>query len=148
MSSRDWFLLGHYEFLSQLEKYREANREVKQKIGADSIHTKQAQRLKALTLAVWTKIPSNPSNPEFRLGNALGKEHTHWFRDKFLQQYRVFFRYSTKSEIIAYGWVNDEESLRAYGSKTDAYLVFKKMLESGRVPNDWDELIAESKRLR
>jgi toxin YhaV len=147
MSSKDWFLLGHYEFLTQLEKYREANREVNQKIGADSIHTKQAQRLKALTLAVWTKIPSNPSNPEFRLGNALGKEHTHWFRDKFLQQYRVFFRYSTKSEIIAYGWVNDEESLRAYGSKTDAYLVFKKMLESGRVPNDWDELIAESKRL-
>jgi toxin YhaV len=147
MSSKDWFLLGHYEFLTQLEKYREANREVKQKIGVDSIHTKQAQRLKALTLAVWTKIPSNPSNPEFRLGNALGKEHTHWFRDKFLQQYRVFFRYSTKSEIIAYGWVNDEESLRAYGSKTDAYLVFKKMLESGRIPNDWDELIAESKRL-
>ena len=147
MSSKDWFLLGHYEFLTQLEKYREANREVKQKIDADSIHTKQAQRLKALTLAVWTKIPSNPSNQEFRLGNALGKEHTHWFRDKFLQQYRVFFRYSTKSEIIAYGWVNDEESLRAYGSKTDAYLVFKKMLESGRVPNDWDELVAESKRL-
>ena len=147
MSSKDWFLLGHYEFLTQLEKYREATREVKQKIGADSIHTKQAQRLKALTLAVWTKIPSNPSNSEFRLGNALGKEHTHWFRDKFLQQYRVFFRYSTKSEIIAYGWVNDEESLRAYGSKTDAYLVFKKMLESGRIPNDWDELIAESKRL-
>jgi len=147
MSSKDWFLLGHYEFLTQLEKYREANRKVKQKIGADSIHTKQAQRLKALTLAVWTKIPSNPSNPEFRLGNALGKEHTHWFRDKFLQQYRVFFRYSTKSEIIAYGWVNDEESLRAYGSKTDAYLVFKTMLESGRIPNDWDELIAESKRL-
>jgi toxin YhaV len=147
MSSKDWFLLGHYEFLTQLEKYREANRKVKQKIGADSIHTKQAQRLKALTLAVWTKIPSNPSNPEFRLGNALGKEHTHWFRDKFLQQYRVFFRYSTKSEIIAYGWVNDDESLRAYGSKTDAYLVFKTMLESGRIPNDWDELIAESKRL-
>ena len=147
MSSKDWFLLGHYEFLTQLEKYREANREVKQKIGADSIHTKQAQRLKALTLAVWTKIPSNPSNPEFRLGNALGKEHTHWFRDKFLQQYRVFFRYSTKSQIIAYGWVNNDQTLRADGSKTDAYLVFKKMLESGRVPNDWDELIAESKRL-
>jgi toxin YhaV len=46
-----------------------------------------------------------------------------------------------------YGWVNDPTTLRAYGTKTDAYLVFKKMLESGRVPNDWDELIAESKRL-
>lgn len=147
MSSKDWFLLGHHEFLTQLEKYREANREVKQKIGADSIHTKQAQRLKALTLAVWTKIPSNPSNPELRLGNALGKEHTHWFRDKFFQQYRVFFRYSTRSKIIAYGWVNDDETLRAYGSKTDAYLVFKKMLESGKVPNNWDELVAESKKI-
>ena len=147
MSSKDWFLLGHHEFLTQLEKYREANREVKQKIGADSIHTKQAQRLKALTLAVWTKIPTNPSNPELRLGNALGKEHTHWFRDKFLQQYRVFFRYSTRSKIIAYGWVNDDETLRAYGSKTDAYLVFKKMLESDKVPNNWDELVAESKKI-
>lgn len=147
MSSKDWFLLGHHEFLTQLEKYREANREVKQTIGADSIHTKQAQRLKALTLAVWTKIPSNPSNPELRLGNALGKEHTHWFRDKFLQQYRVFFRYSTRSKIIAYGWVNDDETLRAYGLKTDAYLVFKKMLESGKVPNNWDELVAESKKI-
>jgi len=147
MSSKDWFLLGHHEFLTQLEKYREANREIKQKIGADSIHTKQAQRLKALTLAVWTKIPTNPSNPELRLGNALGKEHTHWFRDKFLQQYRVFFRYSTRSKIIAYGWVNDDETLRAYGSKTDAYLVFKKMLESGKVPNNWDELVAESKKI-
>lgn len=147
MSSKDWFLLGHYEFLTQLDKYREANRDVKQKMGADSIHTKQAQRLKALTLATWTKIPSDPGNQEFRLGNALGKEHTHWFRGKFLQQFRIFFRYSTKSGIIAYGWVNDPETLRAYGSKTDAYLVFRKMLESGKVPNSWEELVAESKRL-
>ena len=147
MSSRDWLLLGHTEFLNQLQLFREANRQVKQKIGPDSIHSKQAQQLKALTLAIWTKVPSNPSQPEFRLGNSLGKEHTHWFRAKFLQQFRLFFRYSTKSEIVAYGWVNDPETLREYGSKTDAYAVFKKMLESGRVPNNWDELVAESKRL-
>ena len=49
--------------------------------------------------------------------------------------------------ILVYGWVNDENTLRSYGSKTDAYVVFKKMLESGKVPNSWDELIAESKRL-
>ena len=147
MSSRDWLLLGHTEFLNQLQLFREANRHVKQKIGPDSIHSKQAQQLKALTLAIWTKVPSNPSQPEFRLGNSLGKEHTHWFRAKFLQQFRLFFRYSTKSEIVAYGWVNDPETLREYGSKTDAYAVFKKMLESGRVPNNWDELVAESKKL-
>ena len=147
MSSRDWLLLGHIEFLNQLEKYREANRVIKQKIGPDSIHSKQAQQLRALTLATWTHVPSNPGNSEFRLGNSLGKDHTHWFRAKFLQQFRVFFRYSTKSEIIAYGWVNDSSTLREYGSPTDAYAVFKKMLESGKVPNNWDELVAESKRL-
>ena len=147
MSSRAWMLLGHIEFLKQLEFYREANRQTKQKLGADSIHTKQAQRLRALTLATWTKVPSNPGDPEFRLGNSLGSEHTHWFRAKFLQQFRLFFRYSTKSEIIAYGWVNDPATLREYGSKSDAYAVFKKLLESGKVPNTWDELIAESKRL-
>jgi len=147
VSSRDWMLLGHIEFLRQLEKYREANRVVKQKIGPDSIHSKQAQQLKALTMATWTRVPSNPSNSEFRLGNSLGKQHTHWFRDKFPQQFRLYFRYSTKSEIIAYGWVNDSTTLREYGSPTDAYAVFKKMLDSGRVPSSWDELIAESKRL-
>jgi toxin YhaV len=26
-------------------------------------------------------------------------------------------------------WVNDEESLRTYESKTDAYAVFKKMID-------------------
>ena len=53
----------------------------------------------------------------------------------------------SKSSVIVYAWANDRENLRAFGSSNDAYLVFKKMLESGRVPNDWDELIAESKRL-
>ena len=117
------------------------------KYGNNWVTTTAGKKFLALNHLVRERIPSNPSNPELRLGNALGDNYRHWFRGKFLQQYRVFFRYSTKSQIIAYGWVNDDESLRAYGSKTDAYLVFKKMLESGRVPNNWDELIAESKRL-
>jgi toxin YhaV len=115
--------------------------------GNNWVTTAAGKKFLALNYVVRERIPSNPSNPEFRLGNALGENYRHWFRGKFLQQCRVFFRYSTKSQIIAYGWVNNDQTLRAYGSKTDAYLVFKKMLESGRVPNDWDELIAESKRL-
>jgi len=145
MSARDWILLGHIEFLSQLDKYRKANEE--RLAAKESLNSPAAQQLRALTLAVWSRVPSSPGNPEYRLGNSLGKTYKHWFRAKFLQQYRVFFRYSTKSRIIAYGWVNDNQTLRAYGSKTDAYLVFKKMLESGRVPNNWDELVAESKKL-
>jgi len=145
MSPRDWILLGHIEFLSQLDKYRKANLE--RLASKESISSAAAQQLRALTLAVWSRVPSSPSNPEYRLGNSLGKTYKHWFRAKFLQQFRVFFRYSAKSRIIAYGWVNDDQTLRAYGSKTDAYLVFKKMLESGKIPNNWDELLAESKKL-
>ena len=36
------------------------------------------------------------------------------------------------------GWVNDDKTLRAYGSKTDAYATFKGMLEDGNPPDDFD----------
>jgi toxin YhaV len=49
---------------------------------------------------------------------------THWFRAKFFQQYRLFFRYHRESRIIIYAWVNDEESKRAYESASDAYRTF------------------------
>lgn len=36
----------------------------------------------------------------------------HWFRAKFFQQYRRFFRYHQASKIIVYAWVNIEATLR------------------------------------
>ena len=41
-------------------------------------------------------------------------------------------------------WVNDENSKRAYESNDDAYRVFRKMLDSGQPPDDWEELLAEA----
>jgi len=38
--------------------------------------------------------------------------------------------------------VNDEDTKRAYENSDDAYRVFRKMLESGRPPDDWDQLLA------
>jgi toxin YhaV len=46
--------------------------------------------------------------------------------------------------VIVLGWVNDQQSKRAYGSKSDAYRVFQAMLASGHPPNDWDELLQEA----
>jgi toxin YhaV len=43
-----------------------------------------------------------------------------------------------------FAWVNDEHSKRTYESNTDAYRVFKKMLESGNPPNDWNDLMNEA----
>lgn len=92
-------------------------------------------------------IPADPSNPSFVLGNTLSKKHSGWYRAKFQQQYRLFFRYSTADKTIVFGWVNDDETKRAYGKKTDAYEVFKKRLEKGNPPTTWKELNSEAKHI-
>jgi toxin YhaV len=43
--------------------------------------------------------------------------------------------------------VNDEQSKRAYESKSDAYKVFEKMLNSGHPPEDWNALLKASTSL-
>jgi len=48
-----------------------------------------------------------------------------------------------ESKIIVYAWVNDEKTKRAYDSKNDAYRIFEKMLNNGRPPGNWDELLKE-----
>jgi toxin YhaV len=72
----------------------------------------------------------------------LGTDRKHWFRAKFGGgRFRLFFRYDSKSRIIVYAWVNDETTLRAYGAKTDAYAVFRGMLDKETPPDSWDALL-------
>jgi toxin YhaV len=89
-------------------------------------------------------IPQDPERTEYRQGETLGPKYKNWFRAKFFQQYRLFFRYNKESRIIIFAWVNDDQTKRAYDSKTDAYRVFRKMLDSGNPPDDWDELLEAS----
>jgi toxin YhaV len=63
---------------------------------------------------------------------------------KFFQQYRLFFRFHTRSRLIVLGWVNDTNTKCAYGSKSDADRVFQSMLASGHPPDDWEELLQEA----
>lgn len=91
-------------------------------------------------------VPSNPDAPEFRLGKALGNDHTHWRRVKkgMPDRYRLFFRFSSAPvKVIVYVWFNDEYTLRKAGSKTDVYAAFKRMLARGVVPGDIAALLAE-----
>ena len=92
-------------------------------------------------------IPTDPALAAYRQGNTLGPDMRHWFRAKFgRQRFRLFFRFRSEEKIIVYAWVNDAESLRTYGSKTDAYAVLRSMIESGNPPNDWAALLRSSKR--
>jgi toxin YhaV len=46
--------------------------------------------------------------------------------------------------VVIYAWLNDEDTLRKEGSRTDMYDVFKRMLERGDVPSTIIELIQAS----
>ena len=98
----------------------------------------------ALRRLVFEIIPEDPASPKYLLGNTLGPNYRAWRRAKFGGQYRLFFRFDSAAKIIIFGWMNDEDTLRAYGSKTDAYAVFVRMLETGRPPSTWTDLLEES----
>ena len=93
-------------------------------------------------------IPRDPTAPEFRQGDTLGSYNRHWFRAKFHQRYRLFFRYSTKDKVIVYVWINDEFTLRKAGSRTDAYAVFKSMLHAGNPPRTIEALLKGPKEMK
>ena len=105
------------------------------------------KRLTAIRQLAFEVIPQDPARPEYREGKTLGDAHRHWFRAKCFQQYRLFFRFHAASRIIVLAWVNDEDTRRAYENPDDAYRVFRKMLDSGHPPNDWDELLAQTRVL-
>jgi toxin YhaV len=108
------------------------------------VNKNATKRLSAITQLAFDTIPQDPTRSEYRQGNTLGGQHKHWFRAKFFQQYRLFFRYHAGSKVIVFAWVNDDQTKRAFESSDDAYRVFRKMLESGHPPDDWDQLLHES----
>lgn len=147
-----WRLFAAPCFLDAVETTRTAVLQLQQKHPEKWVQKKAAKRLAMIVRLVLKDIPEDPTREIYRQGTTLGGSHRHWRRAKFYQQYRLFFRYHSARKIIVYGWVNDDTTLRAYESKTDAYRVFKKMLADGHPPNDWDELLAaarqESQRLK
>ncbi len=87
-------------------------------------------------------IAKNPDDPKYRMGNTIGNKYSHWRRAKIKGRYRIFFRFHSIQKIIIFAWVNDEDTKRTYGSKNDAYAIFKKMLDKGNPPDNWNELLA------
>lgn len=142
-----WSILAHPLFLEQLEILTRKVEKLKKKDPKNYHKKNAAKRLAAINKLAFEVIPQDPTSPEFRQGKTLGPEYKHWFRAKFFQQYRLFFRYHQESKIIVLAWVNDDKTKRAYDSKTDAYLVFQKMLENGHPPDDWEDLLEESKQV-
>ncbi|BAZ85620.1 type II toxin-antitoxin system YhaV family toxin [Dolichospermum compactum] len=135
-----WTIFAHSLFLEQLEELIIQVENLRQKYPQEYKQKNATKRLAAIFKLAFNVIPQDPTLNDYRQGTTLGHEYKHWFRAKFFQQYRLFFRYHQQSKIIVYVWVNNENTKRAYQSKTDAYRVFQKMLESGHPPDDWHDL--------
>ncbi len=133
-----WTLYVHPLFAEQYHILQEKVEALKAKDPKGYIKKNATKRLAAIHKLAFEIIPRDPSSPDYRQGKISGKNNKHWFRAKFFQQYRLFFRYHLESKVIVYAWVNDESNKRAYESKTDAYKVFAKLLKSGNPPDDWD----------
>ena len=137
-----WQLYAHPLFLEQITKLSAAIDEARKKSPETYQNTAAAKTLDSIVKLMNEVIPTDPTRPEFRQGDTLGPAHKHWLRAKFGGgRFRLFFRYDSKEKVIVYAWVNDENTKRTYGSKTDAYAVFSKMLDQGNPPTDWDELM-------
>lgn len=136
-----WRIGAHPLFFDQLELLIDQVKYYKRKDPEGFSKKNVTKRLAAISKLTFEIIPQNPGNDIYRQGNTLGMENRHWFRAKFFQQYRLFFRFNKENKIILYVWINDENNKRAYGSDNDAYKVFCKMLKNKNPPNDWKALL-------
>jgi len=145
MKAHGWTILFHECLIEQMQPLRaavlRAERREPERVTENSV----AKFLRNLTAVMQDVVPLNPAAPQYLQGNTLGRAYRHWRRVKIGRRFRLFFRYDLASKTIVYAWVNDEQTLRSAGSKSDPYSVFSKMLSRGYPPDDWAELVRTSR---
>ncbi len=148
MEANGWRLFQYPLFEGQLKKLTEAVEKLSIAQPDSYWWHPKTKLLATIHRTITESIPRDPDAAEFRQGDTLGSDNRQWFRAKFHQRYRLFFRFSTKDRVIVYVWVNDEFTLRKAGSKTDPYAVFKSMLNAGNPPRTLDALLKGAKEMR
>ncbi|MCC2637836.1 MAG: toxin [Moraxellaceae bacterium] len=105
-----WAILAHPLFLDQFEALLAQVEQLQARDPVGYVRKNATKRLAAITTLAFEVIPQDPARPEYRQGDTLGADYKHWFRARFFQQYRLFFRYHLASRIIVLAWVNDEDT--------------------------------------
>ncbi len=146
MQRHGWPLLFHDCVTEQLQKLHATARRAQENDPKGFESNANVKLFRALSQLMLEVVPGDPARDEYRQGNTLGSAHRHWRRAKIGRRFRLFFRYDSKAKVIVYAWVNDEQTLRSSGSKSDPYVVFEKMLGRGNPPDDWHALIQASKQ--
>lgn len=145
MRRHGWNLLFHDCLSEQLQKLHAAAERARQQNPEGFDANANVRLFNALSKLILEAVPSDPHREEYRQGNTMGPAFRHWRRAKIGRRFRLFFRFDSKSKIIIFAWVNDDNTLRASGSKTDPYAVFQRMLDKGHPPDDWAKLVSSSR---
>ncbi len=148
MEVNGWRLFQYPLFEHQLKKLTEAVEQLSVTQPNTYKEHPKTKLLATIHRLITESIPRYPNAPEFRQGDALGPDNRHWFRAKFHQRYRLFFRFSSKDKVVVYVGVNDESTLRKAGARTDVYAVFKSMLDAGEPPRTLEALLKRATEIR
>lgn len=140
-----WSLLFHDCLIEQLQKLHAAAQRAQAQDLKGYESNANVKLFNALSQLMLETVPSDPNREEYRQGNTMGPTFRHWRRAKIGRRFRLFFRFDSKTKIVIFAWVNDENTLRSSGSKSDPYAVFQKMLQRRHPPDDWTALVSASK---
>jgi toxin YhaV len=139
-----WWLLAWPDFQEMFDRLVEQVEGLRRKDPEGYQRHPKTKLLATLLRVITQDVPRNPMSAEFRQGGTLGTEFTGWFRVKFHQRFRLFFRFDSHRKAIVYAWVNVEGGLRKVGDRNDPYNVFRRMLERGKPPTSFEDLVRES----
>lgn len=145
MQRHGWTLLFHECLVEQLQRLNAATKRAAKADPKGFEHNANVKLFRALSRLMLEVVSSDPSRDEYRQGNTMGTAYRHWRRAKLGRRFRLFFRYDSKAKVIVFAWVNDEQTLRSAGGKSDPYTVFQRMLERGNPPDDWAALVGASR---
>ncbi len=144
--SNDWEIYFHPQlFSTQYQELFDRVSELREKLSESEFKTHAMVKLfAAITIAIETKIPSDPFASHFALTGAL-KRYGRVKKMGLPERYRLFFRAFDTPELksIVILWLGFP---RKEGAKNDCYQVFTKMVARGTFPDSLDELITEPEK--
>ncbi len=93
-----WTVYAHPLFLYQLEAKVGAVEKARKNDPQEYKRQRATGSLAAVLAVAFEDIPSDPTRDTYRQGGPLGDAYKHWFRAKFLQQFRLFFHYQQSAD--------------------------------------------------
>ncbi|OUL34291.1 endonuclease [Nostoc sp. T09] len=141
--SNGWEIYFHPRlFGTQYQKLFNRVANLREKLATDEFKTHATVKLfAAITVAIETKIPSDPLANHFALTGAL-KRYGRVKKMGLPERYRLFFRAFDTPQLkaIVILWLGFP---RREGAKDDCYEVFTKMVARGTFPDSLEQLLAD-----